>query len=589
MQVPQIPRILLAAISLVSFAQSPIRVPGVDEPPELTGEPKQVTTPPEALRELADVFPTNEKDADKAKIGIEKLTKVLRENPDYSDGYFMRAMFNRCMLNSNDTESVLRDIDTAISTHSAQRFPGVYKSLADHYSLRAKVEFDTGQHREALDDLEKAVRQKIDDADSVFGSGGTQPGAVSPNNCIWSLSDVDRLSREFPKDYRGVLFRGLYYRFFMRFNVKYFRTAIDNVRGAIAINPRSALAYYLLGRTYSQAVLWSSLIGIPPEQSYKSAIQANDRAVELDPKLTPAFLERANARYQLKHYQEAIKDFDRVLELDPENSGAYHDRGLAKFNLEEYRPASFDFGEAIRLRTPDDLNLWAMYENRADCYIKMGEYRNAIADLTKAIELQLRDQGFLFTLRQFRALYPEYDGVPDAALCRKFNLLFWPQFKYDVIAKQLLEKKDEWAIAFLQELYEKRGDAYLTTNDFRRGVLDFNRIFKGIPNFADGVDRWRLLGSSRGGEEHYIDVKTVEFSGTSPARLWLKTVNKNETYTVQSYEIDCKGRRLNVTSTVLYSRNDEVVNSSETSSEWQRIVPETRGEQLYSGMCSGVR
>lgn len=165
------------AISLVALAQSPIRIAGVEEPPELTGEPKPFTKPPETFRELADVFPTNEKNADKARIGIEKLTKVLRENPDYSDGYFMRAMFNRCMLNSNDTEGILQDINTAISTHSVQKFPGAYDSLADHYSFRAKVEFDNGRHREALDDLERAVRQKIDKADSIFGSGGTTPDA----------------------------------------------------------------------------------------------------------------------------------------------------------------------------------------------------------------------------------------------------------------------------------------------------------------------------------------------------------------------------------------------------------------------------
>jgi hypothetical protein len=159
-----------------------------------------------------------------------------------------------------------------------------------------------------------------------------------------------------------------------------------------------------------------------------------------------------------------------------------------------------------------------------------------------------------------------------------------------VIAKQLLAEKDEWAIDFVNELYEKRGDAYLRMNDFRRGVQDFNRIIKGIPNYADGMDRWRLLGSSPGGEQHYIDVKTAEFSNSVPARLWLKTVKKDESYTVQAYELDCKGGRINATSTVQYSPNDEIISTSETSGGWQRIVPETLGEQLHNGMCSsGVR
>ena len=259
-------------------------------------------------------------------------------------------------------------------------------------------------------------------------------------------------------------------------------------------------------------------------------------------------------------------------------------------NLEQYRSAIFDFSEAInREKQPDYDNLWAMYENRADCYVKVADYRDAIADLTKSIELQLGGQGFLFALRQFRGLYPEYDGVSDETFCRKLHRLFWPQFEYDVIAKQLLESKDEWAIDFLHELYEKRGDAYFRTNDFRRGVQDFNRIFKGIPIFAEALDRWRLLGASPGGEQHYIDVKTAEFSNSAPSRLWLKTVKKDESYTVQSYELDCKGGRINATSTVLYSPNDEVVRTSETSGGWRRIVPETLEEQLYNGMCSGVR
>ena len=245
----QILRIFLAATSLVAFGQSPTRIAGVDEPPELTGEPKKFTPPSEALKQFAEVLPKDDKNIEQVKTGRDKLTKLLQENPDYSDGYFMRAMFNRCMLNSNNIEDVLQDINTAISTHSSQKLPGPYETLADHYSLRAKIEYDTGHYQNALDDLEKAVRQKTDDADRVFGSGGTTPDAVSPNSCVWSLSDLDRLVRDFPKDYRAVLFRGLYYRFFVRFDAKkYFTAAIDNIRNAIALNPQAALTYYLLVR-----------------------------------------------------------------------------------------------------------------------------------------------------------------------------------------------------------------------------------------------------------------------------------------------------------------------------------------------------
>lgn len=179
--------------------------------------------------------------------------------------------------------------------------------------------------------------------------------------------------------------------------------------------------------------------------------------------------------------------------------------------------------------------------------------------------------------------------MSDEALIRKIKALFWPQFEYSELAKQLIEGEGKWQISMVNDLYEKRGDVYLRSGDFRRGVLDFNRIFKGIPNLAGTVGRWRLLGATPTGQENYVDVKSVEFADNGPARLWLKTVNKNKSYTAQSYDLDCKTRRLNLTSTAVYNKDDEIVSSSDLSVGWQRIIPETMGEQLFNGMCSASR
>src|SRR5271167_357841 len=51
----------------------------------------------------------------------------------------------------------------------------------------------------------------------------------------------------------------------------------------------------------------------------------------------------------------------------------------------------------------------------------------------------LANQTFLLTLRQFRALYPEYDKVSDETVLRRIHALFWPQFEYEVFAKQIME------------------------------------------------------------------------------------------------------------------------------------------------------
>jgi hypothetical protein len=213
-------------------------------------------------------------------------------------------------------------------------------------------------------------------------------------------------------------------------------------------------------------------------------------------------------------------------------------------------------------------------------------YGDAIENYSKAIERQLANLTFLLNLKQIRGLYPEYDNVPDEILGRKIRDLFWPEYEYSVIEEKLLAGEGQWQIgSVITNLYERRGDAYLKANDFRRGVLDFTRIFKGIPNFADVEDRWRELGSSSGGGAYYLDVKSVEFAHEGPARLWLKTANKDKSYTVQSWDIECKSRRLSVTATAFYNSDDQLVRSLDVNGGWQRVIPETRGEQLYNGAC----
>ncbi len=54
------------------------------------------------------------------------------------------------------------------------------------------------------------------------------------------------------------------------------------------------------------------------------------------------------------------------------------------------------------------------------------------------------------------------------------------------------------------------------------------------------------------------------------------------------YELDCKARRMNTASTATYDPNGRVLNSSEATSGWQPIIPDTIGEQIYNGACSST-
>src|ERR1019366_5287333 len=89
------------------------------------------------------------------------------------------------------------------------------ESLPALYGIRAKVEFDQGDHSKAIEDLEHAVRLDPRMAERLFGTNVTpnEPKATSPP-CEWNTTVLDGLVKEFPKDYRVYLFRGLHYGFY---------------------------------------------------------------------------------------------------------------------------------------------------------------------------------------------------------------------------------------------------------------------------------------------------------------------------------------------------------------------------------------
>lgn len=154
--------ILVVAAGLPAYAQStPIRIAGVQEPPELTGKPKEVKKPTGTQRQFGEMIPELT-DGAKAKSARPKLDMFLVQHPDYSDGYFMRAMCDLCTLESQEYASILRDVEKAIfSTHPSSKIETIYEKLTDHYSLRGKLQLLLGRHREALDDLRSGDEDKF--------------------------------------------------------------------------------------------------------------------------------------------------------------------------------------------------------------------------------------------------------------------------------------------------------------------------------------------------------------------------------------------------------------------------------------------
>jgi tetratricopeptide (TPR) repeat protein len=149
------------------------------------------------------------------------------------------------------------------------------------------------------------------------------------------------------------------------------REIADETR-AIELNPRLADAYVNRAIAYSY------------KGDHDQAIEDDTRAIELNPQLDVAYMNRGFDYGQKGDYDRAIADETRAIELNPQDAEAYVSRGAAYAYKGDYNRAMADSDKAIELNP----RLAEAYVNRGEAYGNRGNYDQEIADENKAIELK---------------------------------------------------------------------------------------------------------------------------------------------------------------------------------------------------------
>lgn len=78
----------------------------------------------------------------------------------------------------------------------------------------------------------------------------------------------------------------------------------------------------------------------------------------------------------------------------------------------------------------------------------------------------------------------------------------------------------------------------------------------------------------------------MDFLPGGTAKLWLKLVSKKPGYTIAAQEIECGSKRIRQTSSVEYDSAGTPLKTLSMGSGWQPIIPDSLGEQLYTGVCA---
>jgi tetratricopeptide (TPR) repeat protein len=148
--------------------------------------------------------------------------------------------------------------------------------------------------------------------------------------------------------------------------------AIADLDRSIKFDPSRSEAYRYRGRAYAG------------KGDNDHAVSDYGEALRLKPDSAAAYSNRASVYYRKGDHDRAIGDATRAVELDPSDHLAFNLRGVAYDGKGDYDRAIADFSESLRLHDNDSI----VHLNRGVAYGRKGQYDRALDDLTRAVELR---------------------------------------------------------------------------------------------------------------------------------------------------------------------------------------------------------
>ncbi|MBD2338553.1 tetratricopeptide repeat protein [Calothrix sp. FACHB-156] len=127
-------------------------------------------------------------------------------------------------------------------------------------------------------------------------------------------------------------------------------------------------------------------------QEYQQAIADCTQAINLSPENAEAYINRGLANYRQQDYLSAIADYQQAIALKPADFRAYYNLALAHAATDKYLEAIVDYNLALSQIPPSaNLLLADIYNDRGLARLQMQDFEAAMADFSKAIQLDVND------------------------------------------------------------------------------------------------------------------------------------------------------------------------------------------------------
>jgi len=176
----------------------------------------------------------------------------------------------------------------------------------------AEIHADRGEYDEAITNYAQAIKLKADDYDSYLRRGHAYRQLRKFDE---ALADYDRAARLAPDKVEPLLSRGD-----IRRRLGQWQLAAEEYRRAVALDHRS-------GRAYQSAAWFLATCPVDGYRNADLAVQAAEKAVELDGEADVKYLDTVAAAYaNAGQFDKACQMLARIIASAPEGAEAYRQR-----------------------------------------------------------------------------------------------------------------------------------------------------------------------------------------------------------------------------------------------------------------------
>jgi tetratricopeptide (TPR) repeat protein len=337
------------------------------------------------------------------------------------DQILLRAREGAAAMIRGQFDRAVTLYDEALATPDVSKF--VQASILTD---RGIAKWRMKQTKEAIDDFNQSIQLSPESPTVYNNRGNALMDLGHPEEAIKDFDRAIALSPGYGAAYNN---RGNAYAALHQYDA-----AFQSFRKAAELLPQSAVPFNGRGRTHAELARYHAAVrdltralGLNQKYAaaYRNRAEANfaignyaaaaedaTEALTLEPDRPQPdlLLLRAQAYSAENRFKEAIADFDKALELNPDLIEAYVERGVLFANNKRYDDAIGDYTRAIQM----DANNAKAYARRAEARLKSGGPEapgEALLDVNQALLLSLNDP---LALRVRGNIYEAQERVDDA-------------------------------------------------------------------------------------------------------------------------------------------------------------------------------